>query len=116
MFDFSRATLICVGDIMLDRFVYGDVHRISPEAPVPVLRGRHTTEMLGGVGNVAKNVASLGSRSILIGLIGSDDSGARVTELLGADPLIKDRSLVSPGRATTCKIRYIAGNQQVLRA
>ncbi|MGI4801419.1 MAG: D-glycero-beta-D-manno-heptose-7-phosphate kinase [Janthinobacterium lividum] len=116
MFDFSRATLICVGDIMLDRFVYGDVHRISPEAPVPVLRGRHTTEMLGGVGNVAKNVASLGSRSILIGLIGSDDSGARVTELLGADPLIKDCSIVSPGRATTCKIRYIAGNQQVLRA
>ena len=47
---------------MLDRFVYGEVHRISPEAPVPVLRGRHTTEMLGGIGNVAKNVASLGGR------------------------------------------------------
>ena len=116
MFDFSSATLICVGDIMLDRFVYGDVHRISPEAPVPVLRGRHTTEMLGGVGNVAKNVASLGGRSILIGLIGNDDVGARVAELLEADALIGDRSIVAPGRPTTCKIRYIAGNQQVLRA
>lgn len=116
MYDFSSATLICVGDIMLDRFVYGDVHRISPEAPVPVLRGRHTTEMLGGVGNVAKNVASLGGRSILIGLIGSDDVGARVAELLEADAMIQDRSIVAPGRPTTCKIRYIAGNQQVLRA
>lgn len=116
MYDFSSATLICIGDVMLDRFVYGDVHRISPEAPVPVLRGRHTTEMLGGVGNVAKNVASLGGRSILIGLIGNDDVGARVAELLDADNLIQDRSIVAPGRPTTCKIRYIAGNQQVLRA
>lgn len=88
---------------MLDRFVYGDIDRISPQAPVPVLRGRHTTEMLGGVGSVAKNVALLGRRLILMGLIGKDDVGARVADLLEADALIQDRSILAPGRPKTCK-------------
>lgn len=96
---------------MLDRFVYDDIDLFSPQAPVPVLRGRHTTEILGGVGSVAKNVVSLEGRLILIGLIGKDDVGARVADLLEADALIQDRSILAPGRPTTYKICYIASNE-----
>ena len=66
--DFSNATILCIGDVMLDRFAYCDSERISPEAPVPVLLLRRTQTMLGGAGNVARNIASLGGRAILVGL------------------------------------------------
>ena len=66
--DFSRATILCLGDVMLDRFAYCDTERISPEAPVPVLLLRQTQSMLGGAGNVARNIAALGGTAVLIGL------------------------------------------------
>jgi len=66
--DFSRATILCLGDVMLDRFAYCDTERISPEAPVPVLLLRRTQSMLGGAGNVARNTAALGGTAVLIGL------------------------------------------------
>ncbi|NVN13050.1 bifunctional heptose 7-phosphate kinase/heptose 1-phosphate adenyltransferase, partial [Nguyenibacter vanlangensis] len=69
--DFSAITVLCIGDVMLDRFVYGEMERISPEAPVPVLRLGRTREMPGGVGNVANNILSLGGRAILVGLVGA---------------------------------------------
>ena len=72
-----RASVLCVGDVMLDRFIYGEVERISPEAPVPIIRTKRTTEMLGGAGNVAKNVASPGGHAILVGLVGHDPQGHR---------------------------------------
>ena len=82
MFDFEEAfrlvakqTVLCVGDLMLDDFVYGEVTRISPEAPTPVLAVRHSAIEIGGAGNVARNIASLGARCIFVGLIGEDDAG-----------------------------------------
>ena len=114
--NFSDTSVLCLGDLMLDRFVYGDMERISPEAPVPVLRLNRTREMLGGAGNVANNVASLGGRAILIGLIGRDAGGASLTGLLDAAPGIRSRCIRTDDRPTICKTRFIAVNQQVVRA
>ena len=86
MFDFeealrlvSRQTILCVGDVMLDDFVYGDVTRISPEAPTPVLEVRHNAVEIGGAGNVARNIAALGAQCIFVGLVGDDEAGRAVT-------------------------------------
>ena len=113
--DFSNLSVLCVGDVMLDRFVHGDIDRISPEAPVPVLRLRETREMPGGAGNVAANIASLGGRAVLIGLVGADEAGARLTRLLGARAGIEPALVISAHRPTICKTRFIAGRQQVVR-
>jgi D-beta-D-heptose 7-phosphate kinase/D-beta-D-heptose 1-phosphate adenosyltransferase len=72
---FAGKTVLVLGDVMLDRFIYGAVDRISPEAPVPVIAVERETAMLGGAGNVARNVAALGGQAVLIGLIGDDDAG-----------------------------------------
>ncbi len=113
--DFSHLTVLCAGDVMLDRFVHGDIDRISPEAPVPVLRLRDTREMPGGAGNVASNVASLGGRAILVGLVGEDESGARLLRNLAARPGIENALVSTTRRPTICKTRFIAGRQQVVR-
>ena len=114
--DFTQVTVLCVGDIMLDRFLYGDVDRISPEAPVPVLRLRETRTMLGGAGNVAANIASLGGRAMLLGLVGADDSARllrqRISDLGGIVPCL----VATRRRPTICKTRYLAQRQQVVRA
>ena len=73
---FSRQTVLCVGDLMLDEFVYGEVSRISPEAPAPVITARRSETNIGGAGNVARNIASLGGRCIFVGLVGADEAGA----------------------------------------
>ena len=113
--DFSRAKILCLGDLMLDRFAYCDTERISPEAPVPVLLLRRTQSMLGGAGNVARNIAALGGTAVLIGLLGQDTAGAEIRALLAAAPGIIDRHVASAARPTTCKTRYLAGNQQLMR-
>lgn len=106
--------LACVGDVMLDRYVQGEVERISPEAPVPVLRRRAETEMLGAAGNVARNVAALGGRPVLAGVRGADAVGVRVSALIEQDGIV-DRTVGEPGRPTTVKTRFVAGQQQLLR-
>ena len=85
MFDFDalshailRQTVLCVGDLMLDEFVYGEVSRISPEAPAPVIAVQRSEISIGGAGNVARNIASLGARCIFVGLVGEDDAGAKL--------------------------------------
>ena len=83
--DFSRATILCLGDVMLDRFAYCDTERISPEAPVPVLLLQRTQSMLGGAGNVARNIAALGGTAVLMGLVGQDAAGDEVRALIAAD-------------------------------
>ena len=113
--DFSHATILCLGDIMLDRFAYCDTERISPEAPVPVLLLKRTQSMLGGVGNVARNVAALGGRAVLMGLLGRDAAGEEVRALIDATPGLVDAHAASPDRPTICKTRFIAGHQQMLR-
>ena len=114
--DFSAVTLLCVGDVMLDRFAQGDIERISPEAPVPIIRVHTMREMLGGVGNVAHNIAALGGRAILVGLVGRDDAGATVRRLVGEIPGIAAALVETTARPTICKTRFVAGRQQVVRA
>ncbi|GAN53109.1 D-glycero-beta-D-manno-heptose-7-phosphate kinase [Tanticharoenia sakaeratensis] len=113
--DFSSITVLCIGDLMLDRFMYGDMERISPEAPVPVLRLRECREMAGGAGNVANNIRALGGRALLLGLVGRDASGTALRARLAATPGIEDCAIVSDARPTTCKTRFIAAHQQVIR-
>lgn len=114
--DFSRITVLCVGDVMLDRFVYGDMERISPEAPVPVLLLKKQTEMPGGAGNVASNVISLGGQAVLIGLVGEDSAGVTLRDQLRLKAGVSEMLVTSTRRPTICKTRLIASNQQIVRA
>lgn len=108
--------MLCVGDIMLDRFVYGTVHRISPEAPVPVLRIERETVMPGGVGNVARNLSALGAAATVIGVRGADSEGETLDSLLAALPRLVSKLVTTTGRPTSLKVRHVAGGQQMLRA
>ena len=116
MFDFEEAlklvgkqTVLCVGDLMLDDFVYGDVTRISPEAPTPVLAVRHSEIDVGGAGNVARNIAALGAHCIFVALIGNDEAGPVLTDALaklkgGITPDL----VVDHARQTTRKVRFVS--------
>ena len=113
---FRGVRIVCVGDVMLDRYIYGDVERISPEAPIPVIRVQRETAMLGGAGNVVRNVAALGAQISLIAVIGDDEAGHLATRQIGALERVYSGLLVVPGRRTTTKTRYLVGTQQLLRA
>src|SRR6202043_2248121 len=116
MFDFEEAlklvsqqTVLCVGDLMLDDFVYGEVTRISPEAPTPVLAVRHSVIQIGGAGNVARNIAALGAQCILVSLIGNDEAGLTLTNALGKfDGLIVPDLVIDKARQTTRKVRFVS--------
>ncbi len=107
--------VLCVGDVMLDRYVYGAVSRISPEAPIPVLAHRHETRMLGAAGNVARNLAALGADTVLLGVVGDDAAGGVIAQLAAEDNAIDAQLVVSSARPTTVKTRFVAAGQQVLR-
>lgn len=111
----ATLNILCVGDAMLDRFVYGHVERVSPEAPIPVLRQDLKETMLGAVGNVARNLSSMGCRTSIASVIGNDAAGDELVQALEANTNIKGELLRSPVRQTTVKTRYIAGGQQLLR-
>ncbi len=113
--NFAEVRVLCVGDVMLDFFVYGDIERISPEAPIPVVRVQHEECMLGGAGNVVRNLASLGVAVSLVSLTGEDDPGQRVRALLAGLPNCRAVIVSDPGRPTSVKTRYLAQSQQVLR-
>src|SRR6202051_1735690 len=115
MFDFealshaiASRTVLCVGDLMLDEFVYGEVSRISPEAPEPVIAVERTETNIGGAGNVARNIASLGARCIFVGLIGEDDAGAQLKAQLSRESSIESVLVCDPGRPTTRKVRFVS--------
>jgi rfaE bifunctional protein kinase chain/domain len=112
--DFSLARLLVVGDVMLDRYWFGEVDRISPEAPVPVVKVGRTEERPGGAANVARNAAALGARVSLLSVVGDDEPGRRLKELVEAGgvraSLHRDESI-----ATTVKLRVIGRRQQLLR-
>lgn len=112
----DEAVVACIGDIMLDRFIYGDVSRISPEAPIPVLRIHSDQSMLGGLGNVVRNLGALGCRMNVFSVTGEDTVGAEVGTLLQAVPGCEVHLVAESARKTPMKARYIAGGQQLLRA
>ena len=107
--------VVCVGDVMLDRFIYGGVTRISPEAPVPIMRRTREAAMPGGAGNVARNLASLGLSVSLIGVVGDDGEGRELAALLGDIDGVDADLIAMRDRSTTLKTRFVAGGQQLLR-
>ena len=107
---------LVVGDIMLDRFVSGSVRRISPEAPIPVLRVETEKAMLGGAGNVVRNLLAAGTRARLVAVVGEDSAGEEVRRLLGRGNRSAFGLINDPGRRTTIKTRFIAEAQQIMRA
>lgn len=112
---FKKTTLLVVGDIMIDEFIWGTVSRISPEAPVPVVVVNREDLLLGGAANVVHNVHSLGGRVLLAGLIGDDQMGERIKKLLAAQKIGSEGLVKQAGRPTTVKTRVIAHSQQVVR-
>src|SRR5213593_28882 len=112
---FTGKTIVIVGDVMLDEFIWGKVRRISPEAPVPVVEVVDETYRLGGSANVAANIHSLQGTPVPIGVLGRDSASERLLDLLRQEN-IDTSGLVRDQRPTTLKTRIIAHNQQVVRA
>jgi len=112
---FSGARILVVGDIMMDRFIWGRVSRISPEAPVPVVLVEKETFLLGGASNVVNNIHSLGGHVSLCGVIGDDETGQRILRELTEKGVDTRGLLVEEGRQTTTKTRIVAHQQQVVR-
>jgi D-beta-D-heptose 7-phosphate kinase / D-beta-D-heptose 1-phosphate adenosyltransferase len=113
---FHGATVLVLGDVMLDRFVYGTAERISPEAPIPVVSVDRCADMPGGAANVARNIADLGSKAILLGVVGADTLADDLRQQLLASPTISSRLITDASRPTSVKTRYVADGQQVMRA
>ncbi|MBS1218547.1 MAG: rfaE bifunctional protein [Proteobacteria bacterium] len=111
----GRARVLVVGDVMLDRYWFGEVNRISPEAPVPVVKVDRVEERLGGAANVARNVAALGAKASLLSVVGHDEAGGRLRQLLKNEH-IAARLHTDATVATTVKLRVIGRQQQLLRA
>jgi len=112
----SGAKVLCVGDVMLDRFVTGSVERISPEAPIPILSVHDENMMLGGAGNVVRNLAALGAQVKMVSLIGDDDAGTEIQGLLNELDHVDAHLVVDANRQSSIKTRYLAGTQQMMRA
>jgi D-beta-D-heptose 7-phosphate kinase / D-beta-D-heptose 1-phosphate adenosyltransferase len=113
---FHAARVLVLGDVMLDRFVYGSVQRISPEAPIPVVNVERFVDTPGGAANVARNIAALGARVALVGVVGADSWAADLHTQLACSPTIEARLVTDPARPTSVKTRYVADGQQVMRA
>jgi D-beta-D-heptose 7-phosphate kinase/D-beta-D-heptose 1-phosphate adenosyltransferase len=111
----TQAHILVLGDVMLDRFIYGSVSRISPEAPVPVLRAAETRAALGGAGNVVRNLLALGAKVSFVSVVGDDHEAGEIADMLSCYEGARSNLIVEQGRTTTVKTRFIAGRQQVLR-
>lgn len=109
------ARILVVGDIMLDRYWFGEVDRISPEAPVPVVRVARRDDRLGGAANVARNIVALGAQVVLVGVVGADEAGARVVALATEAGIDAQLAQDTDGMDTTLKMRVMGRQQQLLR-
>lgn len=112
---FSEAKILVIGDIIMDEYIWGDVSRISPEAPVPVVDVNSETKMLGGAANVIRNIASLGARPVLCGVVGQDPTGQEIFASIEGLGLTTQGIVTEQGRHTSIKTRIVAHNQQVVR-
>lgn len=111
----ARAAVLVVGDAMLDRTVYGEVERINPEAPVPVLAVQRELAVPGGAANVVRNLGALGAAVAFVSVVGDDQAGSDLTGLIGSQPGVEPWLLVQGGRVTTLKTRFFSQGQQMLR-
>ena len=108
--------ILCIGDLILDHYVHGDIDRISPEAPIPILKANDRNyNILGGCGNVARNICSANNKCHLISIVGKDDDGLRLKEIIRRIKNLTSNLIVDPVRCTTKKTRYVCENQQILR-
>jgi len=112
----ANTSVLVIGDVMLDRYIYGEVTRISPEAPVPILQVTREIGLAGGAGNVVRNLTALGAAVAFISVLGDDQTGSDLTGLVGGQPGVEPWLLVQGGRTTTLKTRYVAAGQQLFRA
>ncbi|WP_144639009.1 D-glycero-beta-D-manno-heptose-7-phosphate kinase [Bordetella genomosp. 13] len=110
----SRCRVLVVGDVMLDRYWFGEVDRISPEAPVPVVRVARREDRLGGAANVARNIAALGAQVTLVGVVGADEAGDRIARM-AADAGVEADLVRDAEHPTTLKMRVLGRQQQLLR-
>lgn len=111
----AQIKILVIGDIMLDRYWFGEVERISPEAPVPVVRVARREDRLGGAANVARNISALGANSSLLGVIGNDEAGDKISQLMAADGIENHLIIDADGMDTTLKMRVLGRQQQLLR-
>ncbi|HYQ60426.1 MAG TPA: D-glycero-beta-D-manno-heptose-7-phosphate kinase [Desulfatiglandales bacterium] len=112
---FPKTRVLVIGDIIMDEYIWGDVSRISPEAPVPVVDVKRETKMLGGAGNVLNNIRALGGEAILCGVVGDDSTGRQVVKMVKGLGASTEGILQEPDRPTTIKTRVVAQHQQVVR-
>jgi len=112
---FPKTTILVVGDIILDEYIWGEVNRISPEAPVPVVEVKEETKMLGGAANVVSNIVSLGGNAVLCGITGGDETAREIEERIRTLGSTTGGILAEAGRVTSIKTRIVAHNQQVVR-
>src|SRR5260370_5968232 len=107
----KTARVLCIGDVMLDHYVYGQVERVSPEAPIPVLWIEREMKTLGGAGNVLRNLRALGAATSFISVVGDDEAGRQIGRLVEAQDGAEAHVLVQPQRTTAVQTRSIAGQQ-----
>src|SRR6476620_7502157 len=112
---FDGVKVLVVGDVMLDRYWWGSVSRISPEAPVPVVKLERTSVAAGGAANVAANVVGLGAETFLVGIVGDDTEAKNLAEILASSKISPDYLISMGNRQTSVKTRIIAHSQQVAR-
>jgi D-beta-D-heptose 7-phosphate kinase/D-beta-D-heptose 1-phosphate adenosyltransferase len=111
-----RSSVLVVGDVMLDRYVYGTVGRISPEAPIPILSVEREIAVPGGAGNVVRSLSALGVATAFVSVVGDDQTGSDITGLIGGQANVEPWLLVQGGRLTTLKTRFLGLSQHLLRA
>ena len=112
----NKARILCVGDLILDQYIYGNVERMSPEAPVPILSINEENFQLGGVGNVARNISSLGGKATIVSMIGKDFSSKYIEKLIKKEKNLKSDFVVNPHYSTPLKMRFLNNFTQLLRA
>jgi len=111
----KQPTILVIGDIMIDHYIWGGATRLSPEAPVPIVNVKRETTTLGGAGNLTQNLVSLGAKVILGGVKGDDEAGKQLIEILTNEGVLADTIITDTNRPTTIKTRVLAGNQQIVR-
>ncbi len=112
----SKTHILCIGDLILDQYIYGNVERMSPEAPVPILSINEENFQLGGVGNVARNISSLGGKATIVGLIGKDSSSKYIEKLVKKEKNLQSDFVVDDNYSTPLKMRFLNNFTQLLRA